>query len=142
MSQIPDELRREVTIHARPERVWSALTDPKMVVRWFPTVAAEIDLRPGGAMRFAWDDGADEAIVDEVDAPTRLAFRWRPAGTDRPYTTVTIALTEVDAGTRLVLTESGFAALPDEINEQSFAGNMKGWGGELEELRALLEAAA
>ena len=140
--EVPDELHREMVVRSPRDRVWAAVTEPDQLVRWFPTLSAEVDLRPGGTMRFAWEQGGDEAVIDEIEAPTRFVFRWRPAGLDRPFTTVRITLEEVEGGTRITLTESGFASLPDEIHRQSYEGNLHGWAEELEELRALLEDAA
>jgi uncharacterized protein YndB with AHSA1/START domain len=137
----PDEVRRTIEIRAPRERVWAALTEPNELIRWFPTERAEIDLRPGGEASFVWAEGVDEAIVDVVEPPDRLVFRWRPAGLDRPYTTVSFTLDEIEGGTELTLVESGFASLPDQIAEQSQEGNDEGWRKELEELKAYLEAA-
>jgi uncharacterized protein YndB with AHSA1/START domain len=138
---IPDELERTIEVQAPREQVWAAITQPELLLRWFPTHVAEVDLRVGGAMNFGWGDGGDEAVIDVVDPPATFAFRWRPAGTDRPYTEVTFHLAETDGVTTVTLTERGFAALPDQIHQQSYDGNFEGWGGELEELRAYLEAA-
>jgi len=138
---VPDEVRRVVEIRAPRERVWSALTEPSELLRWFPTEAAAIDLRPGGAASFVWDESEDEAIVDVVEPPHRLVFRWRPSGLDRPYTSVSFALEEIEDGTRLTLVESGFASLPGQIREQSQRGNDAGWRDELDELKTYLEAA-
>jgi uncharacterized protein YndB with AHSA1/START domain len=139
--QVPDEVRRVLEIRAPRERVWAALSRPDEFVRWFPSKRAEIDLRPGGDALFEWEASADEAVVDVVDPPSRLVFRWRPAGTVRPYTTVSFTLQETPDGTRLALVESGFASLPDQIAEQSHDGNAAGWAKELDELKAYLEAA-
>jgi uncharacterized protein YndB with AHSA1/START domain len=138
---IPDEVRRVVEIRAPRERVWAALTRPEELVRWFPTERAEIDLRPGGDARFDWEDSSDEAVVDVVEPPGRLVFRWRPKGLDREYTTVSFTLEDAPEGTRLTLVESGFASLPDQIAQQSQEGNDAGWAEELAELQAYLEAA-
>jgi uncharacterized protein YndB with AHSA1/START domain len=138
---IPDEVRRVLDIRAPRERVWAALSRPEELVRWFPTERAEIDLRPGGGARFEWEDGSDEAVVDVVEPPGRLVFRWRPAGLNRPYTTVSFTLEEIPQGTRLTLVESGFASLPDQIARQSQQGNDAGWAEELAELQGYLEAA-
>jgi uncharacterized protein YndB with AHSA1/START domain len=139
---VPDEVRRVVEIRAPRERVWSALTRPEELLRWFPTERAEVDLRPGGLAAFVWDESADEAVIEVVEPPGRFAFRWRPAGLDRPYTTVSFTLEEIDASsTRLTLVESGFASLPDQIAQQSQEGNDEGWRKELEELTTYLEAA-
>ena len=138
---VPDRLQRRITTSATRERAWAALTEPAHLLRWFPTHEAEIDLRPGGAARFVWDGSADEAVIDVVDPLERLVFRWRPAGSDRPYTTVSITLAEVDGGTTVTLEESGFASLPDVIEQEAYEGNAEGWTGELAELTAYLEAA-
>jgi uncharacterized protein YndB with AHSA1/START domain len=137
---VPDEVRRVVEIRAPRDRVWSALTRPEELLRWFPTEHAAVDLRPGGLASFVWNEGADEAVIDVVEPPDRFVFRWRPAGQDRPYTTVAFSLEEFEGGTRLTLVESGFASLPDQIAQQSREGNDEGWRKELEELTTYLEA--
>lgn len=139
---VPDEVRRTIEIRAPRDRVWAALTEPEQLLRWFPTERAEVDLRPGGEAAFVWDEGADEAVVEVVEPPGRFVFRWRPAGTERPYTTVSFRLDEIDGSTtRLTLVETGFASLAEQTREQSQAGNDEGWRKELEELKSHLEAA-
>jgi uncharacterized protein YndB with AHSA1/START domain len=136
--EVPDELRKEIELAAPRERVWSAITEPEELVRWFPTEFAEVDLRPGGAVRFGWTEGehVDEGVIDEVEPLSRLVFRWRDEGTDRPYTRVEITLEERDRGTRLVLVETGFA----QFDVDTWEGNDKGWTSELDELRVYLES--
>ena len=141
--EIPDEVRRELEIQAPRARVWAALTEADQLLRWFPTKRAEIDLRPGGEAVLEWDEARAEAVVDVVEPPGRLVFRWRPEGLGRPFTTVSFTLEELEDGasTRLQLVESGFASLPDQIETQSQKGNAEGWAHELDELREYLEAA-
>jgi uncharacterized protein YndB with AHSA1/START domain len=138
---VPDEVRRTIEIRAPRERVWEALTQPDHLLGWFPTERAEVDLRPGGDASFVWEDSADEAVIEVVERPARLVFRWRPAGLARAYTTVSFTLEDTPDGTRLSLVETGFAALPDQIAQQSREGNDAGWAGELDELKTYLEAA-
>jgi uncharacterized protein YndB with AHSA1/START domain len=138
---VPNEVRRVLEVRAPRERVWNALTRPEELLRWFPTEHAAVDLRPGGLASFVWKESADEAVIDAVEPPGRLVFRWRPAGTDRPHTMVSFTLDETPDGTRLTLVESGFASLPDQIARRSQEGNDAGWRDELEELRTYLEAA-
>ena len=139
--EVPDEVRRELEVVAARERVWAALTDPEQLVQWFPTNRAEIELRPGGDALFEWEDSKDEAVVDIVEPPSRLVFRWRPAGLERPFTTVSFTLEETPDGTRLTLVESGFASLPEQIAQRSREGNDAGWAEELDELKVYMEAA-
>lgn len=135
---VPDELTRTIVTGASRERVWAALTEPEHLIRWFPTHEAVMDLRTGGAVRFAWEDMADEGVVDVVEPLERLVFRWRPEAGDRPYTTVSITLEDVPEGTRVTLVESGFAALPDRVAGTAHESHRAGWTSELEELRTFL----
>ena len=34
---VPDEIRKELTIHVTRQQVWAALTEPEQLKRWFPT---------------------------------------------------------------------------------------------------------
>ena len=116
---------------------------PDQLLQWFPTRRAEIDLRPGGDAVLEWDEAKAEAVVDVVEPPGHLVFRWRPADLGRPYTTVSFTLEESAEGTsaHVSLVESGFASLPDQIEQRSQAGNDEGWSHELEELKGFVEAA-
>ena len=64
------------------DAVWRAVSEPEGLRKWFPA-AVELDLRPGGAMRFTFPGHEDEAMggeVIEVDPPRLLEFLW---GEDR-----------------------------------------------------------
>ena len=107
------------------EKVWRAVTTPEHLGAWFPS-PVEIDLRPGGAMRFAAFEGDDGATgtVEEVDAPRRLTFTW---GTDR----LTFELEPDGDGTTFALTH----AFDDRYGAASFA---TGWEMCLAGLRSVL----
>ena len=63
-------------VDAPPDVVWSIVTEPRHVARWFSD-EAEIDLRPGGAMLLTWHrHGTFQARVETVDPPRTFAFRW------------------------------------------------------------------
>ena len=60
------------------EAVWRAVSEPEGLRQWFPA-AVELELRPGGAMRFTFPGQEDEAMggeVTEVDPPRLLEFLW------------------------------------------------------------------
>jgi uncharacterized protein YndB with AHSA1/START domain len=140
---VPDSIKKELTLSAPRDRVWRALTEPDQLVRWFPTQAAEVDLRAGGSVRFRWEGSSDEGVIDDVSPNERLVFRWRAEGSSRPYTRVAITLEDLDGGgTRLVLTEDGFSAFGDDERGDMVAGNDRGWGEELEELAAFVQTPA
>jgi uncharacterized protein YndB with AHSA1/START domain len=140
--EIPDEVRREVVVEAPLERVWRAISEADQLVRWFPDKIAQIDLRPGGAIRIEWRDGEfDDGTVDAVEAPSRFVFRWHGAGFDSPETSVEFTLEAVEGGTRVVVVESGFSKVREEKRESAWHDNDGGWAKELGELKAYLEAA-
>jgi uncharacterized protein YndB with AHSA1/START domain len=139
---VPDEVRREIEIRAPRERVWAAITRADELVRWFPDKIAEIDLRPGGPFRIEWQDGeADHGWIEEVEKPSRFVFRWHGAGFDSPETRVEFTLEAVDAGTRVMVVESGFSRVREEKRASAWHDNDGGWRHEIGELKTYLEAA-
>ena len=130
-----DVIEQEVRIEAPIERVWQVITDPAYVARWFGNTA-EIDLRPGGPLRFGWDGhGPFHGVVERVEPPREFAYRWVhdagvPVGGESVETQVSFSLSEVDGGTLVRLVESGFA------DEGHVKENTEGWTAELAELLA------
>jgi uncharacterized protein YndB with AHSA1/START domain len=109
---VDDPIRREIVIAAPPETVWAALTDAGEIAAWFGA-ETDIDVRPGGPVRFRWADGTERrGLVVEVDAPRRLVFRWRelrrsPDGLAvADATVVAFTLERDDDATRVTVTES------------------------------------
>lgn len=79
-------LENELRFAAPPERVFSALTDPDEVLKWFPHTYGEgrvkrvvLEPRVGGAQYEDWGDGAGYFYghVTEWDPPRRYAVRSR-----------------------------------------------------------------
>jgi uncharacterized protein YndB with AHSA1/START domain len=95
------DLRIRRVIDAEPERVFAAWTEPELLRQWWgPTgvrcIAAEIDLRAGGAYRIGnqLPDGAVVWISGEfelVERPRRLVYSWR-VGTE-PVSRLTVSFT-------------------------------------------------
>jgi uncharacterized protein YndB with AHSA1/START domain len=88
----------------KPEHLPNWMTGPP---GWTMTVC-EIDLRPGGAWRFAWrgDDGVEmemTGVYKEVEAPERL-ISTESWGADWPETINTLVLSERDGKTTAVNT--------------------------------------
>jgi uncharacterized protein YndB with AHSA1/START domain len=82
--------------------------------------------------------------VERVEEPSVFGFTWHIFGLpedDPRRTYVEFTLEPAGAGTRLTVTESGFAQLPDDIFGKAYDGNADGWAKELGELAAWLDAA-
>jgi uncharacterized protein YndB with AHSA1/START domain len=106
------------------EKVWRAVTTPEHLGQWFPS-PVEIELRPGGTMRFgAFDGPSATGTIEAVDEPRFLAFRW---GADR----LTFELEPDGDGTTFALTH----AFDDRYGAASFA---TGWEICLRGLRSVL----
>lgn len=111
------------------ENVWRAVTTPEHLGEWFPS-PVEIDLRPGGEMRFSafeGDPGAATGTIEAIDAPRRLTFAW---GADR----LTFELTSNGNRTTFALTHT----FDDRFGAPSFA---TGWDRCLVGLRSVLSGA-
>jgi uncharacterized protein YndB with AHSA1/START domain len=118
------DVTREVVLPASPDEVWEELTDPTRLEEWFAS-EVDLDVEEGGEGHFRWENGEERhAVVEEVDAPRRLAYTWRDDEGRESHVDLTIE--EADGGTRVVVTETAPVA---------------GWGTALE-LRALAVAVA
>lgn len=145
MAPDTDRIERDVLIEAPIERVWTLVTKPEHVGRWFADGGAEIDLRPGGAMKLTWrEHGTFHGRVEVVDEPHRFAYRWLStidAREDpRPGNSTLAEFTLAAEGdaTRVTVVETGFDALERTPEERTAAltSHSEGWGLELGDLAA------
>ena len=144
---IPDRIERTIDLVQPPQRVWEALTSAEGLGAWFGH-RATVDLRPGGTASVEWDEenGSKATMtISVVEPPTRFAWTWGIQGlpaTDPRRTYVEFILRPSGAGTRLTVTESGFAQVPEDLLDTAYQGNVEGWRKELAELADYLHAAA
>lgn len=133
-----DAIAFEVDLNHSPEKVWRALTDPKLLTEWLLPVV-ELKLEPGAAFLFktqpypGWD-GTVSCQVLEIETHRKLSYTWSVPFLD---TVVCFTLTPTAQGTHLSLVQSGFK--PDQ--KQNFGGARYGWkmmGGKLIDLLATL----
>jgi uncharacterized protein YndB with AHSA1/START domain len=145
-----------VYIHATPEAIWDAITNPEWTERYGYGGRAEYDLRAGGAYRATTSEamramGAPDVAVDgdvvEADPPNRLVQTWRMVmDADMAAEGFTRLTWEIKPGkggvTRLSVIHdlSGapkLAAMIDgELDDQGAGG---GWSWVLSDLKTLLE---
>ncbi|MEV5879014.1 SRPBCC family protein [Streptomyces sp. NPDC052101] len=92
------------------DRVWRFATDPDELQQWFPA-RAEMELRPGGTIRFTGDPHMPESTgrVLAVDPPRHLSFEWagdelrfdlEAVGAQRTRFTLTDVLGEANTAAR------------------------------------------
>ncbi len=97
---------RSVLIPADPRDVWDALVEPARLEEWFADEVEADELVRDAEVVFRWADGSERiGVVEEVDAPRRLTFRWAEVGGEE--TEVAFDLAQEPAGTRVTVVESG-----------------------------------
>ena len=131
-------------VSATRERVYTALTNPDMLTRWwgprgFSIPSAEIDLRLGGRYRITMQPPAGSAfhlsgIFRRIEPPSHLAhtFVWEEPDSDDRATVVTLSLRELGKSTELVMDQGPFAT------PARHALHQQGWSESLEKLELLM----
>jgi uncharacterized protein YndB with AHSA1/START domain len=104
--------------------VWSALTEPERIARWFLPVTG--DLRPGGTYQLEGNAGGEIRVCDP---PRRLQLTWifgePPGPEDSSIVEVGLAPSE-DGGTTLTLEHT--AVVPPEMWDEYGPGGVGvGW---------------
>ncbi|RJQ79401.1 hypothetical protein D5S17_10310 [Pseudonocardiaceae bacterium YIM PH 21723] len=123
-------------IHATPEQVWAALTDPEITARywWHRNVS---DWHVGSRWEhLATTDGAvhNAGQVLESVRPKRLAYTWQNwFHPDTPDSTVSFDIEEAAGAVKLTVTH---ADLPNTEARGDFA---EGWSAVVSSLKSLLE---
>ncbi len=153
MTAVTDlHIERDVLIEAPATVVWRTITEPEQISRWFAD-QVELDLRPGGAGTFVFDN-ADRGsphvaplVVTTVEPPRYFAFRWgHPEGeAPAPGNSVLVEFTLSPEGserTRLQVSETGLDAIdwPEEQKESYAEEHRNGWAFFVGRLEGMLAA--
>lgn len=128
------------------ERVWAAWTETEQLGRWFgpdsgPVLEAEVDVRPGGRFRIAFEteDGERHVCLGEyreVVPHARLAFSWEWITMPERRSQVVLSFRETGGETELTLHHEQF------FDEAARDGHREGWSGALDKLGRMLTADA
>jgi uncharacterized protein YndB with AHSA1/START domain len=128
-------LEKELFIKATPQRVFQALTEKADLERWF-VKKAEVDVRPGGAIRLEWaPDAVEIGTILVLDPPRRLSYTWEAL--EPSPTTITFELTAENDGTRLHLIHTGIGEGEDW--DTYYTSINSGWNVHFKNLTAWLE---
>lgn len=141
-----DAIRVELLIRAPRERVWKALTDSDEWANWFgDKITGDFQVGSEQILDFGKYGTETCEVVERIEGEV-IAYRWHPGMKIEgevyepdQRTTCRFELSDANEGTRLVLTESGFAAIPKTRRPSAFKDNTEGWEAELAELVAWLE---
>lgn len=144
-------IEKHAHLAAPMSRVWKALTDHKEFGAWFGVkldepftvgCASTGWITHPGYERVEW-----KADVIAIEPERRFAFAWHPYGIDPKvdYTKETPTTVEFllakghdGGGTHLIVTESGFDAVPAVRRDEAFRMNDGGWSAQLDNIAAHL----
>lgn len=133
-----DSIVKVVDIKAPTSRVWQALTDYQQFGEWF-CVDLNQPFSPGsrstGLTTYPGYEGHQWlAEIETMEPQTLFSFRWNHEVAEKNLPLAQQATTKVefhlqDLGntTRLTITESGFAELPDSQRAEAIRLNTQGW---------------
>jgi uncharacterized protein YndB with AHSA1/START domain len=138
-----DAIVREIMIEASAERIFTALTQPDELLKWwaaegkFQAVHVESDLRPGGRwkMRIMGCSGTQSTVTGQyrkIERPHLLVFTWIREEEDGTETEVRWDLEEREGVTKVRVTHSG-------LSTESLRARNSGWPLILSLLRACVE---
>ena len=139
-----DRIEQQITINAPLDRVWQLVSEPGW---WVPsTMVGPIDHTPGHqVVRESTQWGRIPVEVVRVEPKTYAAFRWASHApgaqlTDSNTTLVEFTVQPAGDAVTVTVTESGFAALPEDVRENAWKANTDGWRQELAELKERAES--
>lgn len=149
MPRDTDRIEKRILLRAPRARVWEAITDAEQFGVWFgaqfdgPFVAGarisgrikptQVDPDVAKAQQ-AYDGTPFEIVIDRIEPQRCFTFRWHPypPGEEadlarEPMTLVAFDLEEVEGGTMLTISESGFDQVPLARRAEVFTSNEQGW---------------
>ena len=137
-SSSTDRIEKRIDLNAPVARVWRALTDHRQFGAWFrvnlqgPFVPGEVTR--GNITYPGYEHLVMEVVTQKMEPERVFSFHWHPYAIDpqvdysqEPPTLVTFTLTPTPTGTLLVVTESGFDAIPPGRRDEAFRMNDGGW---------------
>ena len=145
-----DRIEKRIELRAPPARVWRALTDHREFGTWFG-VSLEAPFAPGKPARGrithpGYEHLVMELVVQRMDPERLFSFHWHPYAVDprvdyskEPPTLVEFRLDPAPGGgggTLLVVTESGFDAIPAARRAEAFRMNAGGWAQQMRNIEA------
>jgi uncharacterized protein YndB with AHSA1/START domain len=148
-----DRIEKRIELKAPVARVWRALTDHREFGQWF-RVKLDAPFQPGrvsqGQITYPGYEHVKWQVTVQAMEPERLfSFRWHPYAVDaaidyskEPTTLVEFRLEAAAGGTLLIVTESGFEAIPKERRFEAYRMNDGGWSAQLKNIEQHVAAAA
>jgi uncharacterized protein YndB with AHSA1/START domain len=148
-----DRIEKRIELKAPVSRVWRALTDHREFGEWFrvkledPFVTGQVSR--GHLTYPGYEHLTMEVTVQKMEPERLFSFRWHPYAVDpkidystEPMTLVEFKLEPKDGGTVLLVTESGFDAIPKDRRFEAFRMNEGGWTEQMKNIQRHVQRSA
>ncbi|OIO66079.1 ATPase [Candidatus Woesearchaeota archaeon CG1_02_57_44] len=135
-------VQQSVLVQASPAAVWSALITPEIVKRYFFGTEIVSDWQVGSEIIFQgeWEGKAykDKGIIQAIVPGHQLQYTYWSAMSGLPdepqyYSTVSFTLEKISYGTRLSVSQQGFASKEAQVHART------GWQTVLQGLKDVME---
>lgn len=147
-TQTTDRIEKQIVLKAPRSRVWRAISNAAEFGEWFKVDMSGVEFKAGepvhARMTYPGYEGMPfEMVVAQIEPERLFSFRWHPYGIEpnvdysaEPMTLVEFTFEEVEGGTRLTITESGFDDIPLARRAEAFRMNSEGWGTQIQNIEA------
>lgn len=127
-------------IRTKPERLWSALTDPSQMKEYWFGMQIKTEWKAGAEWQMVFPDGrvADTGEILELDRPKRIRLKWRnefkPELKAEGFSLCTMEIEPAGAAVRLTITHT-----IERADSRFIRAVSGGWPKILSNLKSLLE---
>ena len=146
MNTSTDRIERKILLKAPRSRVWRALANAEELGNWFGVHLKGETFAPGQKAKGqithpGYEHLVLNVVIESMEPERLLSWRWHPYAVDTKVdysqeqtTLVTFELQEVEGGTLLTITESGFDKVPVARRLEAFRMNSGGWDQQLKNI--------
>lgn len=151
MNPASDRIERKILLTAPRYQVWRVLANAEAFGQWFG-----VSLEGKRFVAGDWTQGQItypgyehllwNVLVERVEPERVFSFRWHPYAVEpdvdysqEPTTLVLFELEDMDNGTLLKVTESGFDHIPQTRRLKAFRMDSRGWDEQMSNIEEFLK---
>jgi uncharacterized protein YndB with AHSA1/START domain len=141
-----DRNQRKILLKAPRARIWRALSNTEEFGKWFGVALEGMSFRAGQRVQShvthpGYEHLIFDVLIERMEPETLLSWRWHPAAVNPKVdysqegpTLVEFKLQEVQDGTLLRVSESGFHQVPTGRRSEAFRLNSGGWDAQMDNI--------
>ena len=144
-----NQIVKVIDLEAPIAKVWRAISDYREFGQWFRVKLDQPFIEGGISTGYITYPGHEDvrwfAVVERLEAMHYFSFRWYDSDdpaqaheNQEPSLLVEFEITSTPSWTRLTITESGFAALPNKRRVELMRQNAEGWDIQAKNVAAYL----